>query len=555
MLLGSGPARTSGRSGLHKAAILAVADTAGKAGPVLDCGRPGMSDRDTHDTLVLDGASLDLDGLESVADGRPVGLAESARQAVLASRRVVDEAVARGDVVYGVTTGFGNFAEVRIPLDRLRELQVNLLRSHAAGVGAALGERETRALMVLRANVLARGFSGVRLPTLELLLELLNRRVHPVVPSQGSVGASGDLAPLAHLALPLIGEGECLVDGRRLPGAQAVRAVGLQPVTLEPKEGLALINGTQLTTALGALAVAGARRLARAADVVGALTLDALLGTDVAFDPRIHAARPHPGQQAAARNLRRLLAGSGLRESHRNCGRVQDAYSLRCMPQVHGAARDALDYAGRTHLVEMNAATDNPMVFADTGEILSGGNFHAQPVALACDVVAIAAAQLGTISERRIERLVNPALSGLPAFLAREGGLHSGLMMAHVTAAALASETKALAHPGSVDSIPTSAGKEDHVSMGPTAAWKAARAVANTSRVLAVELLAACEAVEFHRPVRSSPALEAVVAAVRRQVPDHGQDRVLGPEIEALADSLGCGAVAAAVAAECGALE
>ncbi|HXY39199.1 MAG TPA: histidine ammonia-lyase [Vicinamibacteria bacterium] len=514
-----------------------------------------MRDRTTHDALVLDGTSLDLDGLESVADGRPVTLAASARQAVQASRRVVDDAVARGEVVYGVTTGFGNFADVHIPLDHLRELQVNLLRSHAAGVGAPLGERETRALMVLRANVLARGFSGVRLQTLELLLEILNRRVHPLVPSQGSVGASGDLAPLAHLALPLIGEGECLADGRRLPGNEALRAAGLQPVTLEPKEGLALINGTQLTTAVGALAVACALRLARAADVVGALTLDALLGTDVAFDPRIHAARPHPGQQASAGNLRRLLAGSALRESHRNCGRVQDAYSLRCMPQVHGAARDALDYAGRTHLVEMNAATDNPMVFAETGEILSGGNFHAQPVALACDVVAIAAAQLGTISERRVERLVNPALSGLPAFLAREGGLHSGLMMAHVTAAALASETKALAYPGSVDSIPTSAGKEDHVSMGPTAAWKAARAVANTSRVLAVELLAACEAVEFHRPVRSSRALEAVVAAVRGHVPNHGQDRVLGPEIEALAGSLRSGAVAAAAAPECGALE
>jgi histidine ammonia-lyase len=395
----------------------------------------------------------------------------------------------------------------------------------------------------------------VRLETLERLVELLNRRVHPVVPSQGSVGASGDLAPLAHLALPLVGEGECVFEGRRLPGAQALRAAGLQPITLEPKEGLALINGTQLTTAVGGLAVARALRLARAADVVGALTLDALLGTDVAFDPRIHAARPHPGQQVSARNLRRLLSGSALRESHRHCGRVQDAYSLRCMPQVHGAVRDALDYAGRTHLVEMNSATDNPMVFAETGEILSGGNFHGQPVALACDVVAIAAAQLGSISERRTERLVNPALSGLPAFLAREGGLHSGLMMAHVTAAALVSETKALAHPASVDSIPTSANKEDHVSMGPTAAWKAARAVANLSRVLAVELLAACEAVEFHRPGRSSAGLEAVVALVRERVPTHGQDRVLGPEIEALAETLAAGAVFEQAAAHGGPLE
>jgi len=308
-------------------------------------------------------------------------------------------------------------------------------------------------------------------------------------------------------------------------------------------------------TAVGGLATGDALRVVRAADVVGALTLDALLGTDVAFDPRIHAARPHPGQQASARNLKRLLAGSALRESHRSCGRVQDAYSLRCMPQVHGAARDALEYARRAHETEMNSATDNPMVFADTGEILSGGNFHGQPVALAADIVAIATAQLGTISERRSERLVNPALSGLPAFLAREGGLHSGLMMAHVTAAALASETKTLAHPASVDSIPTSAGKEDHVSMGPTAAWKASRAVANTARVLAVELLAACEAVEFHRPLRSSAALEAVVARVRQHVQNHGQDRVLGPEIEALAGLLAGGDVLEAAEAAGGTLE
>jgi histidine ammonia-lyase len=503
----------------------------------------------TAETLTLDGTSLDLEALGDVARrGRRVRLAGAARDRVAAARRVVDHAVARGDVVYGVTTGFGSFADVHVPLERLRELQLNLLRSHAAGVGAPLGEPETRALMLLRANVLARGFSGVRPETLELLVEMLNRGVHPVVPSQGSVGASGDLAPLAHLALPLVGEGLCLYEGRLAAGAEAMAAAGLRPVALEPKEGLALINGTQLTTAVAALALAEAVRLARAADAVGALTLDALLGTDVAFDPRIHAERPHPGQAASARNLKRLLATSALRESHRSCGRVQDAYSLRCMPQVHGAVRDGLAFAARAVEVEMNAATDNPMVFAETGEILSGGNFHGQPVALAADLVAIVCAQLGAISERRTERLVNPALSGLPAFLAREGGLHSGLMMAHVTAAALASESKVLAHPASVDSIPTSANKEDHVSMGPTAAWKAARAVANTARVLAVELLAACEAVEFHRPLRSSPALEAVVGAVRAHVPNHGQDRVLGPEIEALAGLLGVGGVERATA-------
>jgi histidine ammonia-lyase len=506
--------------------------------------------------LAIDGRSLDLDGLEAVARaGRAVSLAASAREAVRASRRVVDDAVARGAVVYGVTTGFGNFADVHVPVDRLRELQLNLIRSHSAGVGAPLAEAETRGLMLLRANVLAKGFSGVRLETLELLVELLNRRVHPVVPSQGSVGASGDLAPLAHLALALVGEGECVFGGHRLPGGEALRASGLAPLVLEPKEGLALINGTQLTTAVGGLAAAEALRLARSTDVVGALTLDALEGTDVAFDPRIHAARPHPGQAASARNLKRLLAGSPVRESHRDCGRVQDAYSLRCMPQVHGAARDALAYAARAFVVEMNSATDNPMVFADTGEILSGGNFHGQPVAIAADLMAIAAADLGAISERRTERLVNPSLSGLPAFLAREGGLHSGLMMAHVTAAALASESKSLAHPASVDSIPTSAGKEDHVSMGPTAAWKAARVVANTGRVLAVELLAACEALDFRRPLRSSEALEAVHARVRQSVPTHGQDRVLGPEIEALALLLRTGAILDAAEAACGTLE
>jgi len=506
--------------------------------------------------LVIDGGTLDLAGLEGVArDGRQVVLSASAGQAVRASRRVVDAAVARGDVVYGVTTGFGSFADVHIPTDKLLELQVNLVRSHAAGVGAPLEPAETRALMLLRANVLAKGFSGVRLETLETLVAMLNRRVHPIIPSQGSVGASGDLAPLAHLALALIGEGECLLEGQRLPAVEALRSAGLEPLVLQPKEGLALVNGTQLIAAVGGLALADAARLVRSADVIGALTLDALQGTDVAFDPRIHAARPHPGQAAAARNLKRLLATSALRESHRDCGQVQDAYSLRCMPQVHGAVRDTLDHVTRVYLVEMNAATDNPMVFAEAGEILSGGNFHGQPVALTADVLAIAAAQLAGISERRTERLVNPALSGLPAFLAREGGLHSGLMMAHVTAAALVSESKALAHPASVDSIPTSAGKEDHVSMGPTAAWKAARIVQNTARVLAIELLAACEALDFRRPLRSSPALEAVHALVRTRVPAHGHDRTLSPEIEALAALARSGAVVSAAETACGTLE
>jgi histidine ammonia-lyase len=506
--------------------------------------------------IIIDGASLSLTALEAVARRRsPVTLAPHAREAVAAARAVVDRAVAKDEVVYGVTTGFGNFADVVIPRDKLRELQLNLVRSHAAGVGAPLGEADTRALMLLRANVLAKGYSGVRVSTLELLVAMLNAGVHPVVPSQGSVGASGDLAPLAHLALTLVGEGEAVHEGTRLPSAEALRRAGLEPVALEAKEGLALINGTQLTTAVLALALAEAERLVLAADVIGALTLDALKGTDVAFDPRIHAARPHPGQAASARNLRRLLSGSAIRESHRDCGRVQDAYSLRCIPQVHGATRDAVAYVASTVAVEMNAATDNPMVFADTGELISGGNFHGQPVALAADVLAIALAELGAISERRTERLVNPVLSDLPAFLTSEGGLRSGLMIAHVTAAALASENKSLAHPASVDSIPTSANKEDHVSMGAAAALKAARVAANTARILAVEVVAACQALEFLKPLETSVPLHAAYVRLREDVPPLDADRILAGDIEAAAALVRDGALVDATAAICGRLE
>ena len=506
--------------------------------------------------IELDGARLTLADLESAARGRrPVALAPAAREAVTRARHVVDEAVARRAVVYGVTTGFGNFADVAIPHDRLRELQLNLVRSHAAGVGEPLDEAETRALMLLRANVLAKGFSGIRLATLELLIGMLNHGIHPVVPSQGSVGASGDLAPLAHLALALIGEGPCVVAGYTVPAGQALAGANLSPVVLEAKEGLALINGTQLMTACTGLALAEAWRLARGADVAGAMTLDALKGTDVAFDPRIQAARPHPGQAASAGNLRRLLAGSAIRESHRGCGKVQDAYSLRCMPQVHGAARDALAYVQATVDVEMNAGTDNPMIFAETGEILSGGNFHGQPVAIAADVLAIAVAELGAISERRIERLVNPALSDLPAFLTIEGGLRSGLMLAHVSAAALASESKALAHPASVDSIPTSANKEDHVSMGVTAARKAARVVANTRRILAIEVLAACQALEFLKPLETSPPLAGVYRKVRERVAPYADDRALAPELETIAELVRAGVLVEAAESFCGRLE
>ncbi len=510
----------------------------------------------TPPVVVIDGNRLTLADLEAVArGGHGVALDPVARDRVARARAVVDETVAKGAVVYGITTGFGSFADVVIPRDRLAELQANLVRSHSAGVGEPLDAAETRGLMLLRANVLAKGYSGVRVETLELLLAMLNARVHPLVPAQGSVGASGDLAPLAHLALAMIGEGACVANERVVPAGEALAGAGLKPARLEAKEGLALINGTQLMTAVAGLALAEATRLVTTADVAGALTLDTLKGTDVAFDERIHATRPHPGQAASARNLRRLMAGSPLRESHRGCGKVQDAYSLRCIPQVHGAVRDALGYVGSTVGIELNGATDNPMVFADTKELLSGGNFHGEPVAIAADVLAIAAAELGAISERRIERLVNPALSGLPAFLTREGGLRSGLMMAQVTAAALASENKILAHPASVDSIPTSANKEDHVSMGVTAARKAARAVANARRILAIELLAASQALEFHRPLATSDPLEAVHRRVRARVAIYDDGRPLGPDIEATAELVRSGTFVGEAASICGTLE
>jgi histidine ammonia-lyase len=505
--------------------------------------------------ITLTGDDLSIADLAAVASGASVGFSDTAIAAMRASRAVVDGAVARGDVVYGVNTGFGNFADVRIGPADLEALQRNLVRSHAAGVGPTLPRLETRALMVLRANVLAKGFSGARVETAQLLIECLNRGIHPSVPEQGSVGASGDLAPLAHVALLLIGEGECEVKGQTLNAGDALAAAGLKPVTLGAKEGLALINGTQLMTGIAGLALLEAEILARTADVVAAMTVDALLGTDVAFDPRIHAARPHAGQAASARNLKRLLEGSALRESHRNCGRIQDAYSVRCAPQVHGACRDAMAFVRRTLEIEMNSATDNPMVFADSGELLSGGNFHGEPAAMAADFLSIAAAEIGGISERRIERLVNPALSGLPAFLTEDGGLRSGFMMAHVTAAALASENKSLAHPASVDSITTSANKEDHVSMGPIAARQARSVVANVRRILAIEALAAAQAIEFHRPLRTSSALESVHAALRAAVPKYDADRIMGPEIERAAELVREGAILRAAESIAGDLE
>jgi histidine ammonia-lyase len=484
-------------------------------------------------TLRLTGAGLRLEDLVAVARRSAIAaLSPAARRAMTASRRVVDRAVRRGDRVYGVTTGFGKFADVAIPPHQIAELQRNLIRSHAAGVGPRLDAPDVRAMMVLRANALARGNSGIRVATVETLLALLAADVLPVVPSQGSVGASGDLAPLAHLALALIGEGRVVVRGREAPAVRALRRARIRPVELAAKEGLALINGVQMSVAVGGLALARAIELTRISDLVGAATVDASRGSDTAFDARITSARPHPGAVASAKNLRSLLRGSAIRESHRGCGRVQDNYALRCMPQVHGAARDAFAHARGVLEREMNSATDNPLVFPAGGAILSGGNFHGAPVGYVLDYAAIAAADLASISERRIEKLVNPALSELPAFLVREGGLHSGLMMAQVTAASLVSESKVLAHPASVDSIPTSAAKEDHVSMSPIAARKLASVVANLERVLAIEAIAAIQAMEFLRPLETSAPLEEFRGAFRKAVRPWNRDRELHADIE-----------------------
>jgi len=484
--------------------------------------------------IELTGNDLTVEQFARAVFGREtVNLAKPARAAMEGSRAVVEAAIASGKVVYGVTTGFGDLVKVRIVPEEARAVQVNLLRSHASGVGEPLSEAETRATLLLRANVLAKGFSGVRPVVAERLLELLNRGVHPVIPCRGSVGASGDLAPLSHLALVLLGEGEANFQGKRMKGAAALQAAGMAALQLEAKEGLSLVNGTQPSLAVGLLALLEAENLADTADVAAALSLDALRGTPVAFDERIHKLRPYDGQLRSAANIRRLNEGSEIRESHVACGKVQDAYSLRCTPQVHGAVRDALAYVGGVFETELNAGTDNPLVFAAEGEVVSGGNFHGQPLALALDTLAIALAQLGNISERRTERLVNPVFSELPAFLTRKPGLNSGFMMAQVTAAALASENKGLAHPASVDSIPTS-GNEDFVSMSMGAALKARQVADNVRTILAVELLCACQGIDLLAPLKTGKLAAQAQAAVRRVVPTLEADRELSPDIESV---------------------
>jgi histidine ammonia-lyase len=490
--------------------------------------------------VVIDGNSLTLEQVIAVArDRATVSLAPHARHRVATTRGVVDDIVARRAVAYGVTTGFGKLSDVAIPPERLAELQVNLVRSHAAGVGDLLPEREVRAMMLLRANVIAKGYSGARADLADLLLAMLNAGLCPPIPEQGSVGASGDLAPLAHLALSLIGEGNWICGSESGPAADMLRGAGLAPITLASKEGLALINGTQCHTAIGALALMDAHRLWRVAHVAGAMSLEALLGTPVAFDSRIQDVRGQLGQAASAAYLRELLADSEIRESHREHDpRVQDAYALRCMPQVHGPVLDAIDFAAGVIGRELNAATDNPLVF-ENGELLSGGNFHGQSVAMVLDFLAIALTNLATISERRIDRLVHPDLNqGLPPFLTRDAGVNSGFMMAQVTAASLASECKVLAHPASVDTIPTDGSKEDVVPMAMAAAWKLRRVVRNVRYVLAIELMCAAQGLDCRAPLKAGRGAARGHAAVRRFVAPLERDRVLSPDIERLAEAI-----------------
>ncbi|MGH7501417.1 MAG: histidine ammonia-lyase [Longimicrobiales bacterium] len=498
------------------------------------------------DRLEIDGRSLTLEDVERVAAanatdsraGAPlthVAISRDAKQRMAASRRVVDDAIAQGRVVYGITTGFGALADVVIPPDRVRELQINLLRSHAAGVGPPLGTADVRAITLLRANVLAAGCSGVRPVVADRLIDLLNNDVIAVIPARGSVGASGDLAPLAHLGLVLVGEGEACHGGERMPGGEALHRAGLDALTLEAKEGIALINGTQVHTGIGTLALLAAERALDTAEVAGAMSLEALRGTPEAFDEAIQRVRPQPGQVTSARLLRALLEGSEIRESHRyGDPRVQDAYSIRCMPQVHGAARQGLAYVRAVLETEVNSVTDNPLIFPEDGRILSGGNFHGQPVAQALDLAAIVCADVASISERRIARLVDPALSGLPAFLTEDPGVNSGLMMAQIVAAALVADIRLRAIPASVDNIPTDANREDHVSMGVGAALKLREAVELLETVLALELITAAQGLEFLKPLTPGAGVALAFGRVRERVARWGRDRELGPDIRAV---------------------
>ena len=486
-------------------------------------------------TVELDGRSLTLEQFDAIVSGDAVAsLGDEARQRIAASRATVDTALSEERTIYGVTTGFGDLATVRIEPKNIETLQERLIFSHCAGVGEPLPDPVVRGMLLLRASTLSRGHSGVRVGLVEALLALLKSDVLPVVPSRGSVGASGDLAPLAHLALPLLGRGRVRHDNQEITAREGLAIAGLKPLILQAKEGLALINGTQAMTSLLGVAISRCRRLVQIADLIGAMATEALRGTDTAFDARLHELRPHPGQIASAANVWNLMQGSAIRESHRHDDvRIQDPYSVRCIPQVHGAVRDVLDDVIRKVSIEINSVTDNPLVFPDDDEVLSGGNFHGEPMALAADILGMAVSELASISERRIEKLTNTAFSGLPPFLVKDAGLNSGFMIAQVTAAALVSENKTIAHPASIDSIPTSADKEDHVSMGMWASLKLQSIIDNTEWVLAIELLCAAQGVDLLRPLRSSNRLEAVHAKLRVIVPEWEIDREMAPDIQA----------------------
>ncbi|MGD2269875.1 MAG: histidine ammonia-lyase [Desulfobacterales bacterium] len=478
---------------------------------------------------------MTLEDLVAIARrGAGVKLSQNSQKRIAGTRKLVEQWVKEEKTIYGVTTGFGALSDVAISKQDTRRLQQNILMSHAAGVGDCLGEETVRAIMALRIKDLARGHSGIRLETVGLLTELLNRNVCPVIPEKGSVGASGDLAPLAHLALPLIGLGEVIYQGRTMCSDAALIACGLKPIQLEAAEGLALVNGTQVMTAIGALAVFDAIRLARLADIAAAMSLEVLMGSRTEFNARIHRVRPHPGQTAAADNLERITQNSEIITSHKDCGRIQDAYTLRCSPQVHGASRDAIFYARQVLETEMNASTNNPLIFHDTRDFLLGGNFHGQPVGLAMDFLCMAVSELANISERRIERLVNPMLSGLPAFLVKDGGLNSGFMIAQYTAAALVSENKVLSHPASVDSIPTSANKEDHVSMGTISARKCRDIVRNTEDVIAIELLCAAQALDLFTNLKPGEGTLAAYRAIRKKISPLDGDRILSEDLRSM---------------------
>lgn len=509
--------------------------------------------------LILDGNSLSIEQLynASTPSGAKISLSPKAKKAMQRSRALVEEWLEKDEVIYGVTTGFGEFANVRIPFDKIEELQTNLIKSHSAGAGDPLPPEIVRAMMILRVNALAKGFSGIRPETVEFIVKFFNSGLIPVVPSQGSVGSSGDLVQLAHLVLTMMGKGKCFFNFQspindtklKIENSKSVlRKHGFFPLHLTAKEGLALINGTQMMTAYAGLIIHEAQQLTKLADIACALSVEALKGTDTAFDERIHKLRPYKGQLSSAKNLRILMKGSEIRESHRhNDDRVQDAYSLRCAPQVHGASRDALDYVAEKISVEINSANDNPLIFPKEKEHLEGGNFHGQPMALAMDFAAIALSELANISERRTERMVNGALSRLPRFLTQNGGLNSGLMIAQYTAASLVSENKVLAHPASVDSIPTSANQEDHNSMGSIAAQKCRRILKNAQTVLAIELLTAAQAIDFHSPLKCGKGTNAAYQTIRKHIPHLDEDRILHDDIQNALELVKNGSVATAV--------